>query len=127
MIITTATATAIINSASCRVHLGHRGPAIMLCGSTSLIIDDSSRVTLVLYRRRACAKERRGTQRCGARSIKPLEGSRWRGGRAGPWKLNGVRVRYPSRSELCARGEKREVWRRKLAEAEDCCWLVCCT
>jgi len=50
--------------------------------TVSLGQQDGARVTLVLYRRRAPHKKEWGeTGQRGARSIKPLEGSRSRGGR----------------------------------------------
>ena len=62
-----------------RVCIGLQiGQRVSLCRPCTALADarhGSARVTLVLYRRRAFAKESRWAGRSGARSIQPFEGN----------------------------------------------------
>jgi hypothetical protein len=81
---------------------------------------DRARVTLVLYRRRAFTTKMEASGGCGARSIKPLEGSRPRGGRGGLWILIGVEGRCRGVPELCGEASKTIALARERAEAQTC-------
>jgi hypothetical protein len=67
-------------------------------------LSDCGRVTLVLYRRRAM-RGQVGSAGFGARSIKPSEGSRWRGGCGEAAGIMGFE---------CSVGEAGHVWFREL-------------